>query len=269
MSRFEQAVQAIKAQTQLRPKVAVILGSGLGNYAKHCKKMQTIPYAEIPHFPKTTVPGHAGQLAFGRHQGQDIVLMCGRFHYYEGYDMAQVTFPTRVLSALGVETLIVTNAAGGVNQQFQPGDLMAIEDHINFSGNNPLIGANLDAFGPRFPDMSRAYDRELIALAGSAAKQCGFSLQKGVYAMMSGPSFETPAEIRMLRTLGADAVGMSTVPEVIVANHCGMRVLGLSCISNMAAGILDQPLSHQEVMETGKAVEARFTALIDTILAAL
>ena len=149
MSRFEQAVQAIKAQTQLRPKVAVILGSGLGNYAKHCKEMQTIPYADIPHFPKTTVPGHAGQLAFGRHQGQDIVLMCGRFHYYEGYDMAQVTFPTRVLSALGVETLIVTNAAGGVNQQFQPGDLMAIEDHINFSGNNPLIGANLDGFGPR------------------------------------------------------------------------------------------------------------------------
>jgi purine-nucleoside phosphorylase len=222
-----------------------------------------VPYAEIPGLPKSTVPGHAGEFVAVR--SVNALFMRGRFHPYEGYSMQEVTMPIRMMTSAGVRTLIVTNAAGGVNTAFVPGDLMVIEDHISFA-ENPLQGVNMDAFGSRFPDMSRAYDRELIDLAHSVAGDNGLTLRQGVYFYMRGPSFETPAEIRALRTLGADAVGMSTVPEVIVARHGGMRVLGISCISNMAAGILNQPLSHDEVIETGEKVKDAFTGLIDGLL---
>jgi purine-nucleoside phosphorylase len=239
---------------------------GLGNYGLTLEQTQTIPYRDIPHFPQSTVPGHAGEMVFGLKNGRPVVAMRGRFHYYEGYPMAQVVFPIRVFQLLGIKNLIATNAAGGINHGFVSGDLMLISDHINFSGQNPLIGKNEELFGPRFPDMTRAYDARLKSITKQAAKESGLSLKEGVYAMMSGPSFETPAEIRMLRLLGADAVGMSTVPEIITAAHCGMAAMGLSCISNMAAGMLDQPLSHQEVIDSGKAAEAKFTKLIDRIL---
>ena len=261
MADREKAVTAaayIQKRAAQSPKIGLVLGSGLGVLAEQMTRAVKIPYRDIPSFPISTVPGHAGQLVLGKLGGNDVVTMQGRFHYYEGYALSEVTFPVRVMHELGVETVIVTNAAGGINESFESGDLMLIRDHINFTFRNPLIGRNQPEWGPRFPDMSEAYDRSLRKLAREVASEQGIRLQEGVYAGVTGPSYETPAEIRMLRTLGGDAVGMSTVPEVIVARHMGMRVLGISCITNMAAGVLDQPLSHEEVMETAERVRGTF-----------
>lgn len=244
---------------------AVILGSGLGDFAEELAEPVILPYAEIPHFPVSTVAGHAGRLVCGKLDEKKILAMQGRFHFYEGYPMEEVVFPVRVMAMLGIRRLIVTNAAGGVNPDFHPGELMLITDHINFMGTNPLIGANDDQLGPRFPDMSHAYDEQGLALARRAAQQAGIPLREGVYAAFTGPSYETPAEIRMVRTWGADAVGMSTVPEVIAANHAGMRVTGLSCITNLAAG-MQKSLNHEEVMATSARVKDDFKRLL-TVLA--
>lgn len=249
--------------------VGIILGSGLGDYADALEERQTIAYEEIPSFPVSTVEGHAGRWHTGKLRGKRVCMMQGRFHAYEGYDLWDVTLPVRVMRKLGVHTLIVTNAAGGVNTAFQAGDLMLITDFLNLSGKNPLIGHNFDEFGLRFPDMTYAYDRELRALAADVARKQEITLQQGVYCWLNGPNYETPAEIRMLRGLGADAVGMSTVPETLVARHSGMRVAGISCITNMAAGVLDQPLNHAEVMETGIRVRHTFETLVSGIVEAL
>lgn len=246
--------------------IGIILGSGLGDFAKSLDDAKSLSYRDIPGFPASTVPGHAGVWHTGKLHGKSVCMMQGRFHAYEGYDLEEVTLPVRVMALLGVKTLIVTNAAGGVNLDFQPGDLMQITDFINFSGRNPLRGPNLDEFGPRFPDMTYAYDRDLAALVHKKAQGLNIRLQKGVYCWFNGPCYETPAEIRMARILGADAVGMSTVPETIVARHCGMRVLGLSCITNMAAGILDAPLDHEEVIKAGERVKDAFKALIGAVI---
>lgn len=268
VEKIKQAASYIEEKIEQKPQVGLILGSGLGELADHIQGV-VIPYSDIPHFPVSTVQGHKGQLVIGEYQGKQVVAMQGRFHFYEGYTLQQTTFPIRVMKLLGVETLIVTNAAGGVNTSYQPGDLMVITDHINLTGQNPLIGENLHEFGDRFPDMSNAYTAELRSLFKTLAAQDGIQVREGVYAGMTGPSYETPAEIRMLRTIGADAIGMSTVPEVIVASHCRMRVLGISCISNMAAGILPQPLSHAEVMETAERVKATFMQLINQFIEAV
>lgn len=265
MQRIEKAAQVIKEACG-DANIGVILGSGLGDYAQALEDERHIAYADVPGFPVSTVPGHAGVWYTGTLKGKRVCMMRGRFHYYEGYSLKDVTLPVRVMQRLGVKTLIVTNAAGGVNMEYKPGELMVISDVINMTGANPLFGENLDAFGPRFPDMSKALDGEYRELAHRCAKEMNLTLREGVYAQMTGPSFETPAEIRMLRTLGADAVGMSTVPEIIAARHGGMRVLGVSCITNMAAGILDQPLNHEEVMETGERVKDGFRALLDAVI---
>ncbi|RRJ66434.1 purine-nucleoside phosphorylase [Paenibacillus oralis] len=260
------AAEYIRSRSAHSPKVGLILGSGLGVLADHIEQPVTIAYKDIPYFPQSTVEGHAGELLIGTVQGTPVVLMKGRFHMYEGYGPELTAFPVRVMKELGVSTLLVTNAAGGVNTSYSPGDLMLISDHINLTGKNPLIGPNDEELGPRFPDMSQAYSRRLRETARRIAAEKGVSLQEGVYAGLLGPSYETPAEIRMLRTLGADAVGMSTVSEVIVARHAGLEVLGISCISNMASGILDQPLSHEEVMETTDLVREKFLSLVLAII---
>lgn len=265
MKRIDEAAAKVLAVCG-KADIGVILGSGLGDYAEALKDAVKLPYSEIPGFPRSTVAGHAGMWCCGTLYGKRVVMMQGRFHYYEGYGMKDVTLPVRVMQKIGVKTLIVTNAAGGVNLGYHPGELMVIGDIFSMTAQNPLIGPNLDAFGPRFPDMSCAFDKELRALAHECANEQGFALREGVYAQMTGPTYETPAEIRMLRTLGADAVGMSTVPEVIVARHGGMRVLGISCITNMAAGILDQPLNHAEVTETANRVKGQFRNLLDRII---
>ena len=265
MKRIEEAAAKVLAVCG-KADIGVILGSGLGDYAEALEDAVKLPYSEIPGFPRSTVAGHAGMWCCGTLYGKRVVMMQGRFHYYEGYGMKDVTLPVRVMQKIGVKTLIVTNAAGGVNLGYHPGELMVIGDIFSMTAQNPLIGPNLDAFGPRFPDMSCAFDKELRALAHECANEQGFALREGVYAQMTGPTYETPAEIRMLRTLGADAVGMSTVPEVIVARHGGMRVLGISCITNMAAGILDQPLNHAEVTETANRVKGQFRNLLDRII---
>ena len=265
MKRIDEAAAKVLAVCG-KADIGVILGSGLGDYAEALEDAVKLPYSEIPGFPRSTVAGHAGMWCCGTLHGKRVVMMQGRFHYYEGYGMKDVTLPVRVMQKIGVKTLIVTNAAGGVNLGYHPGELMVIGDIFSMTAQNPLIGPNLDAFGPRFPDMSCAFDKELRALAHECANEQGFALREGVYAQMTGPMYETPAEIRMLRTLGADAVGMSTVPEVIVARHGGMRVLGISCITNMAAGILDQPLNHAEVTETANRVKGQFRNLLDRII---
>ena len=265
MKRIDEAAAKVLAVCG-KADIGVILGSGLGDYAEALEDAVKLPYSEIPGFPRSTVAGHAGMWCCGTLYGKRVVMMQGRFHYYEGYGMKDVTLPVRVMQKIGVKTLIVTNAAGGVNLGYHPGELMVIGDIFSMTAQNPLIGPNLDAFGPRFPDMSCAFDKELRALAHECANEQGFALREGVYAQMTGPTYETPAEIRMLRTLGADAVGMSTVPEVIVARHGGMRVLGISCITNMAAGILDQPLNHAEVTETANRVKGQFRHLLDRII---
>lgn len=262
----EEAAEHIRGRLPFAPEIGLILGSGLGVMAESMEDATVIPYAEIPHFPVSTVEGHAGELAAGTIEERRVVVMKGRFHLYEGYEAAKVTMPIRAMKQLGVHTLIVTNAAGGINENFEPGDLMLIRDHINFMFRNPLIGPNLDAFGPRFPDMSEAYSKALRDVARRVAEKQGIPLREGVYIAVLGPSYETPAEIRMMRKLGADAVGMSTVPEVIAARHAGLKVLGISCISNMAAGILDQPLSHEEVMETAERAKEKFIRLVKGVI---
>ncbi len=248
------------------PVCALVLGSGLGGFAETIESPAVLPYHDIPGFPESTAPGHAGRFVAGAIEGTRLLAMQGRFHCYEGWDAAQIAFPVRVLREYGVKVLFLTNAAGGVNMNFKPGDFMIIADHLNLSGRNPLIGPNDERIGPRFPDMSRAYDPELRALAKGVAAKLGIGIHEGVYAWFLGPSFETPAEIRMARVLGADAVGMSTVPEVIAAAHCGMRVLGISCITNMAAGILDQPITSEEVLEISAKRQPDFSALVREII---
>lgn len=256
----------LQTKIKVKPVVGLILGSGLGVLVEEIENQIVVPYEEIPHFPTSTVQGHAGQLVFGDLNGVPVVAMQGRFHFYEGYEMSKVTFPVRVMKALGIEKIVVTNAAGGVNTSFEPGDLMLISDHINFMGTNPLIGPNEEEFGVRFPDMSEAYSKVLRHKAREVGESLGISLQEGVYVAVTGPSYETPAEIHMMRTIGADAVGMSTAPEVIIARHAGLEVLGISCITNMAAGILDQPLNHEEVIETTEKVKANFLTLVKEIV---
>jgi len=254
-ARLEDAARCVRDRTPLRPAIGVVLGSGLGAFADALDEAATVPFGDIPHFPASTVAGHSGALVVGRSRGVPVAVLKGRVHHYEGYSLAEVVFPVRVLGRLGVRTLVVTNAAGAINASFRPGELMILEDHINLLGN-PMIGANEEALGPRFFDMSEAYDRRLRDAAARACAAVGVACHRGVYVSVTGPSYETPAEIRMFRTLGADAVGMSTVPEVIAARHLGMRVLGLSCLTNMAAGVSDRKLDHREVLETGERVKA-------------
>lgn len=263
---IDEAAAFIRSTTNVQPEIGLILGSGLGVLGDELEDAVTIPYEDIPHFPVSTVEGHAGELVLGKLQGRNVVLMRGRFHMYEGYEPERTALPVRVMKALGVTTLLVTNAAGGVNLGYKPGNLMLISDHINLTGRNPLVGPNDNALGVRFPDMSDAYSRRLRAIAQETASELGINVQEGVYVGLLGPNYETPAEIRMLRALGVDAVGMSTVSEVIVARHSGIEVLGISCISNMAAGILDQPLSHSEVMETTELVKEQFLSLVLTVI---
>ncbi|MGL5574902.1 MAG: purine-nucleoside phosphorylase [Sarcina sp.] len=265
-TKIKVAADYILEKSKYKPELALILGSGLGAIADTIEEAEYYNYSDIPGFPVSTVEGHAGRLVIGKLKGKVVVAMQGRFHYYEGYTMQEVTFPVRVMKLLGCEKLIVTNAAGAVNANYTPGDLMIITDHINLSGANPLIGRNLSEFGTRFPDMSDAYDKSLRVEVKKIASELGMELREGVYAMFSGPTYETPAEIKMARTMGADAVGMSTVPEVIIAKHSGLQVVGISCMTNMAAGILDQPLNHEEVMETSERVRKNFIALMTSII---
>lgn len=264
--KIKESADFIKSKINNTPTIGLILGSGLGVLADEIQDAVKIPYNQIPNFPVSTVEGHAGQLVIGNLEGKIVIAMQGRFHFYEGYSMQDVTFPVRVMKALGVDTIVVTNAAGGANKEFKPGDLMIITDHINFGGSNPLIGANDNRLGVRFPDMSSAYTKEYIELAKKCAKDLSIDIKEGVYMLFTGPTYETPAEIRMAQVLGADAVGMSTVPEVIVASHSKMKVVGVSCITNMAAGILDQPLNHEEVIETTQKVMREFLSLVKSIV---
>ncbi|MHA6251045.1 purine-nucleoside phosphorylase [Oceanobacillus sp. CAU 1775] len=266
LNAIKNASSFIKEKLNHSPTIGLILGSGLGVLADEIKNPVAIPYEEIPGFPVSTVSGHEGKLVIGELEGKHVIAMQGRFHYYEGYSIDKVTFPVRVMKELGIESIVVTNAAGGVNTNYKPGDLMLITDHINNTGTNPLIGSNNDSLGVRFPDMSQSYDKEYIALAEESAKKLNINIQKGVYVGNSGPTYETPAEVKMIRSWGGDAVGMSTVPEVIVARHAEIRVLGISCISNMAAGILDQPLNHEEVIETTTSVRENFLRLVKEII---
>ncbi len=264
--QIEETVAFLKSKTNLQPEIGMVLGSGLGALGDKLEDACRIPYDEIPNFVKSTAPGHKGQIIIGRLEGKTVLCMQGRFHYYEGYTMQQITYPVRVMKAMGVETLVLTNACGGLDPTFTPGDLMVITDHINFMGNNPLIGPNADSFGTRFPDMTHAYNQDLIALAKETAKDLDINLKQGVYISYSGPSFETPAEIRLFQQFGGNAVGMSTVPEAIVANHSGIKVLGISCITNLAAGILDQPLTGEEVIEVANQVGQKFIGLLTEVV---
>jgi purine-nucleoside phosphorylase len=262
----ERAAKFVLARTRLRPSIGVVLGSGLSAFAEQLAGAARIDYARIPGFPESTVEGHAGQMAAGTAGGVPVAVLDGRLHYYEGYSMDEVTFPVRVLGHMGIRALIITNAAGGISAAYRRGALVLIRDHINLQGTNPLIGHNDERFGLRFPDMTHAYSERLRRIAAEEGARQGMELQEGVYAAVTGPSFETPAEIHALRALGADLVGMSTVPEVIVARQMGIEVLGISCVTNLAAGILDQPITHEEVLETGERVRAQFTALLRGIV---
>lgn len=262
----DEYAQEIQKIIGIAPKIGIVLGSGLGDLGEKIENPVCVDYSALEDFPVSTAPGHKGRFIGGRLAGKDVICMQGRLHFYEGHDMADILLPIRTMRRLSVETLILTNAAGGINTAFSVGDIMLIEDHINFMGRNPLVGQNDDAFGCRFPDMSYAYPPDLRALAEQCAAEIKVDIRKGVYLACSGPSYETPAEIRAFRTLGADAVGMSTVPEVIAANHCGMRVLAFSLISNMAAGILPQPLTEEEVLEAGRRKGAEMQKLIQEII---
>lgn len=264
--RVHEAAEALERRLGRVPDVAVVLGSGLGAFAESLTDQVVLPYAELPHWPASRVIGHAGRLVAGVCRTRRVLALSGRVHFYEGHDFGTVTFAMRVLGHAGVRTVILTNAAGGINQRFESGALMLIEDHINFMGANPLMGPNDDRFGRRFPDMSEIYSRRLQSLAREAGTASGVALEHGVYIAVTGPSYETPAEIRAFRVLGADAVGMSTVPEAIVARHMGIEVLGISCISNMAAGIVPQPLTEEEVIETTSRVRASFIAVLEGII---
>jgi purine-nucleoside phosphorylase len=264
--RAQAAVEFIQARTSLRPQIALVLGSGLGGFADALKNAVVIPYADVPHFPRSTAIGHAGRLVIGEAAGVPIAAMQGRVHCYEGYCMTDVAFPMRVFGRMGVRAAILTNAAGGINREYKQGCLVVISDHINLQGPGPLVGPNEERFGVRFPDMTRAYAPEFRAIAREEGKRLGLDIYEGVYAAVFGPNYETPAEIRFLRIIGADLVGMSTVPEVIVARHMGLRVLAISCVTNMAAGILDQPLSHDEVLQTALKVQSQFMALLEAVI---
>jgi len=263
---IDEAVRYIRGRSTMQPEIGVILGSGLGDVVDAVEIETAIPYAEIPGAKASTVLGHQGRMIFGRANGRRVVVMQGRVHYYEGYEMSEVMFLSRVIGRLGIRQLIVTNAAGGVNTSYVAGDLMLISDHINLMGPNPLRGPNIEALGVRFPDMSEAYPESLRLIARGVAKEIGVEVKEGVYLALSGPSYETPAEIRAFRVMGADAVGMSTVPEVIAMSHMGIPVLGISCITNMAAGILKQKLTHQEVIDTTTRVQKQFTELVLGVL---
>jgi purine-nucleoside phosphorylase len=264
--RAEHAARFLRSRADLEVRVALILGSGLGAFADQLEDAEAVPYGEIPGFARPTVEGHAGRLVLGRVGGVAVAAMQGRFHFYEGYTLEEVTFPIRVLGLLGAKSLVLTNAAGGLNNSYEQGALILISDHLNLMGTNPLLGRNDARFGPRFPDMTEVYDREYQDVAIAESREMGLELRRGIYAALTGPSYETPAEIRMLRLLGADAVGMSTVPEALVARHMGLRVLGFSCITNMAAGVLDKPINHEEVIETGERVRETFAELLRRVI---
>ena len=262
----ERAAKFILAKTKLRPRIALVLGSGLGDFADEFRNATKIPYAKIPHFPRSTAIGHAGQLVIGEVGDVTVAGMQGRVHLYEGYSVKEVAFPIRVFARMGVKAVILTNAAGGINRNYSQGCLVVIRDHVNLQGANPLAGPNDERFGVRFPDMTQAYDREFHAFVNEEAKKLGLNIHQGVYLAVAGPSYETPAEIYSFRTIGADLVGMSTVPEVIAARHSGIRVLGISCVTNMAAGTTDEPLNHVEVLDTTKRVRKQFIALLTAVI---
>jgi purine-nucleoside phosphorylase len=264
--RVDHAADLLRPRIGTAPDVAIVLGSGLGDFAEGLTDAMTTAYAEIPNWPASAVIGHAGKLVVGTLSGKKVAALSGRAHFYEGHDLRTVTFATRVLGLIGVKRLILTNAAGGINIAFKPGTLMVIDDHINLLGSSPLIGPNEDRFGQRFPDMTEVYSRRLRGIADDAARAKGVAIAHGVYVALHGPSYETPAEIRFLRTIGADAVGMSTVPEALVARHMDMEVLGISCITNPAAGVLPEPLRHDEVMEVARRVKGEFSALLEGIV---
>ena len=263
---MNKSIDYIKGKIKNQPEIGIVLGSGLGDFADAIEDKIEIPYAEIPGFPVSTVKGHDGKLIFGKINSKEVCVMKGRIHYYEGYDIKEVVYPIEVLAGLGIKTLILTNAAGGVNTDFEPADLMIINDHINLMGKNPLIGQNDEDLGPRFPDMTDLYNKDLIEVAEKSAKKLGIDIQEGVYMYFTEPSYETAAEVRMARILGADAVGMSTVPEAIIARHRGLKILGISTITNMSTGILDTPLDHTEVVEVGKEVAGKFKELLKEII---
>ena len=267
--RAEHATRIIRSRISVEPRIALVLGSGLGGFADDFEEAVAIPYEDIPGFVRSTAQGHAGRLVIGKVDSVPVLAMQGRVHYYEGYSLEEVTFPVRTFSLLGIKTLILTNAAGGINVQLTQGALMVISDHLNLMGVNPLRGPNDERFGPRFPDMTAVYSSELQELVIAEAKAINVELRRGIYGALSGPSYETPAEIHLLRTLGADAVGMSTVPEAIVARHMGMEVLGISCITNMSAGLSYEPINHEEVMATGDRVRATFTELLQRVIGAI
>ena len=267
--RAEHATRIIRSRISVEPRIAVVLGSGLGGFADDFQEAVAIPYEDIPGFVRSTAQGHAGRLVVGNVDSVPVLAMQGRVHYYEGYSLEEVTFPVRTFALLGIKTLILTNAAGGINVQLTQGALMVISDHLNLMGVNPLRGPNDERFGPRFPDMTAVYSPELQELVVEEAKAINVEVRRGVYGALSGPNYETPAEIHLLRNLGADAVGMSTVPEAIVARHMGLEVLGISCITNMAAGISDEPINHEEVMATGDRVRATFTELLQRVIGAI
>lgn len=272
LEQIDQAADAVRARTSYKPRIGIILGSGLNDFAASVQSADAIPYADLPNWPLSTVQGHAGRLVIGELEGQSVLVMQGRVHFYEGYSMSQVTLPVRVMTRLGLEMMIVTNAAGGVNPDFVPGDVMLITDNLNLmgmAGANPLMGPNIDALGPRFPDMSRSYDQELMALARKSARENNVVLREGVYCGLSGPSFESPADLRFLRLAGADAVGMSTVPEVIVARHGGLRVLGFSGISNKANLDGSTVTTHEEVIEAGRIITPKMEKVIRGVLRSL
>lgn len=267
LTKIKEAVAYIESKTDYKPEIGLILGSGLGSLADQVEDAVVLPYGEIPNFPQSNVVGHAGNLVIGKLEGKVVIALQGRMHFYEGESMQTITIPTRIMQLMGVKKLIVTNACGGINiDTLTPGDLMLISDHINLMGTSPLIGENIEELGTRFPDMSEPYSKELRAIAKEVGSSLGLTLKEGVYAGWMGPAYETPAEIRYIRAIGADAVGMSTVPEVIVANHAEMQVLGISCITNMACGILDQKLGHHEVMEVANRVHKDFVALVRNVI---
>ena len=260
--KLRDASQYIQSKTSVKPKVGIVLGSGLGVYVEKVENQVVIPYGEIPHFPQTSVEGHDGRLIIGQAQGVDVAVFQGRFHHYEGHPLEDVVLPVRVLSLLGADYVILTNASGGINETYRPGDLVCITDHINMTGSNPLVGPNIAELGPRFPDMTQAYDMELQELIHAAAQEIGVDVKRGIYAGVLGPTYETPAEIGMLKTIGGDLVGMSTVPESIAANHLGLRVAGISCVTNMAAGIGGEKLKHEDVKIVAQMAMQRFSDLV-------
>jgi purine-nucleoside phosphorylase len=265
-AQLTEAAAFVRERSPLAPTIGLVLGSGLGAFARSLTDAVAIPYGEIPHFARSTAVGHRGELVLGRSEGVPVAVMAGRVHLYEGYPVSQVVFPVRMLARLGVETLVLTNAAGSVNVGFKPGELVVLSDHINLTGMNPLTGPNEDELGPRFPDMSDAYDADLRAIAGEACRKAGVTARKGVYLGLAGPSYETPAEIRMARILGADVVGMSTVLEVIAARHMGIRCLGISCVTNMGSGVLPQKIDHREVLEVGERVKQGLLEVLGRIV---